>query len=161
MSVHGKLIPAKLIGHRLVPENPKEIPPEPPYTGPVCTYCGGTKFYEGPSGGLSTNILCANKDCRHWFNWHCGIIPMDDLNRVERRELESRATMSDDEAPDYTFEICGVPLSEIGLQDCYVVYPDGHEEPFKGFVQKPGQTVEEAIESSLPKGCLLKHRTGP
>lgn len=48
-----------------------------------CTYCGGTEFYEGPSGGMSQNILCANPDCRHWFNWHGGILPMDDLHRVE------------------------------------------------------------------------------
>lgn len=53
------------------------------YSQPTCTYCGGTKFYQGPSGGISTNILCANKDCRHRFNWHSGIIPMDDLHRVE------------------------------------------------------------------------------
>jgi len=53
---------------------------------PVCTYCGGTEWYEGPSGGMSTNIRCANPECRHWFNWHQGIIPMEDLHRVEPPE---------------------------------------------------------------------------
>lgn len=65
------------------------------YTGPVCTYCGGTKFFGGPSGGISTNILCANPDCRHWFNWHEGILPMDDLHRVEPNEAE-KASQADE-----------------------------------------------------------------
>lgn len=46
-----------------------------------CTYCGGTAFLKGPSGGLSTNILCANPDCRHWFNGTP--FGIDDLKRVE------------------------------------------------------------------------------
>ena len=59
---------------------------------PKCTYCGGTEFYEGPSGGASTNILCANKECRHWFN----ITPLgiEDLktveSTVEEKELEKK-----------------------------------------------------------------------
>lgn len=51
-----------------------------------CTYCGGTKFFEGPSGGMSTNVLCANDKCRHWFN-HTPF-GMDDLNRVEPTKAE-------------------------------------------------------------------------
>lgn len=51
-----------------------------------CTYCGGTDFYEGPSGGLSTNILCANDDCRHWFN-HTPF-GLEDLERVEPTKEE-------------------------------------------------------------------------
>jgi hypothetical protein len=47
-----------------------------------CPYCGGNEWYEGPSGGMSTNIMCANPDCEHWFNYHQGIIPMDDLHKV-------------------------------------------------------------------------------
>ena len=27
---------------------------------------------------------CANSDCRHWFNWHQGVIPADDLHQVGR-----------------------------------------------------------------------------
>lgn len=56
-----------------------------------CPYCGGTKFFEGPSGGMSNNILCANSECRHWFNYHGGIMPMDDLHRVEPTEAEKAA----------------------------------------------------------------------
>src|ERR1700733_5028546 len=47
----------------------------------TCTYCGGTQFHKGPSGGLAVNVLCANPDCRHWFN-HTPF-GLDDLNRVE------------------------------------------------------------------------------
>ena len=50
---------------------------------PQCPYCHGTQFYEGPSGGLSTNIMCANLSCRHWFNYTPMTGTMDDLNRVE------------------------------------------------------------------------------
>lgn len=59
-----------------------------------CSYCGGTKFFEGPSGGMSTNILCANPDCRHWFNYHGGILPMDDLHRIEP-SAEEKAGQAD------------------------------------------------------------------
>ena len=31
-----------------------------------CVDCGSKKFYEGPRGGLSTNIQCIV--CSHWFN---------------------------------------------------------------------------------------------
>lgn len=47
-----------------------------------CTYCGGTEFYKGPQGGLSTNICCSNPSCEHWFNYHGGIMPADDLHRT-------------------------------------------------------------------------------
>lgn len=47
-----------------------------------CTYCSGTKFYEGPSGGLAVNVLCANPDCRHWFS-DLGPLGFEDLHRVE------------------------------------------------------------------------------
>lgn len=33
-----------------------------------CPDCGCEGFYEGPSGGLSTNIECANEECKHRFN---------------------------------------------------------------------------------------------
>lgn len=52
----------------------------------TCPYCGGTKWLEGPRGGMSTNIMCANAACEHWFNYHQGFIPMDDLHRIGRRE---------------------------------------------------------------------------
>lgn len=53
-----------------------------------CTYCGGTQFYGGPEGGLSQNILCANPNCRHWFN-HT-VFGMDDLHKVEPTEEEKQ-----------------------------------------------------------------------
>lgn len=64
-----------------------EPKPEPEQQKPLCcTYCDGTDFYEGPSGGMSVNILCANRDCRHWFNF-AGyvdkVIMFDDLHRVQ------------------------------------------------------------------------------
>ena len=46
-----------------------------------CTYCGGTDFLEGPSGGLAVNVLCSNPKCRHWFN--LSPFGLDDLHRVE------------------------------------------------------------------------------
>lgn len=70
----------------------------------ICPYCGGDKFREGPSGGMSTNILCANPDCRHWFNYHGGILPMDDLKRVEPTEAEKEAEKrKHDKAKDEAF----------------------------------------------------------
>ena len=57
-----------------------------------CTYCGGTDFYEGPSGGMSTNVLCANKECRHWFNSTPMTEGLEDLRRVEPSDEEKTAT---------------------------------------------------------------------
>ncbi len=36
----------------------------------TCPDCKGVKFLEGPSGGASTNIMCANDKCKSKFN-HC------------------------------------------------------------------------------------------
>lgn len=33
-----------------------------------CADCGGEGFFEGPSGGMSTNIICRNAACRSKFN---------------------------------------------------------------------------------------------
>lgn len=33
-----------------------------------CPDCGSAGFWAGPSGGLSQNIFCRNKDCRSGFN---------------------------------------------------------------------------------------------
>jgi hypothetical protein len=79
------MIKNRLQAKRSAPEKPKQevLPPEPDSTPVKCTYCGGTKFFEGPSGGMSTNILCANDKCRHWFNWTPFINVLDDLKRVE------------------------------------------------------------------------------
>jgi hypothetical protein len=48
-----------------------------------CTYCGGTEFFKGPEGGMSVNVLCANPDCRHWFNHTPALGLFEDLQRVE------------------------------------------------------------------------------
>ena len=32
----------------------------------ACPDCGSSQFYEGPSGGMTTNMKCAG--CGHWFN---------------------------------------------------------------------------------------------
>lgn len=32
----------------------------------ACPDCGSPQFYEGPSGGMSTNMQCTG--CGHWFN---------------------------------------------------------------------------------------------
>ena len=60
-----------------------------------CTYCGGSEFYEGPSGGASINVLCANKDCRHWFN--DTPFGFDDLHRVEPTDEEKHQKKLDAE----------------------------------------------------------------
>lgn len=33
-----------------------------------CPDCGGEGFLQGPSGGISTNIMCANEKCKAKFN---------------------------------------------------------------------------------------------
>lgn len=33
-----------------------------------CPDCGGKGFYAGPSGGMSQNIYCQNRECRSAFN---------------------------------------------------------------------------------------------
>lgn len=33
-----------------------------------CPHCNSEKFLEGPSGGCSVNVFCANEDCRAGFN---------------------------------------------------------------------------------------------
>lgn len=33
-----------------------------------CPDCKSHGFYEGPSGGMSTNIFCTNRECRSGFN---------------------------------------------------------------------------------------------
>jgi transcription elongation factor Elf1 len=52
--------------------------PKPPTTNgtptdrfTACTFCGHTRFYEGPSGGLSQNITCSK--CGARFN--IGLLP--------------------------------------------------------------------------------------
>ena len=57
-----------------------------------CTYCGGTEFIQGPSGGMSTNVLCANEECRHWFN--NTPFGFEDQHRVEPSAKEKECMKS-------------------------------------------------------------------
>ena len=34
----------------------------------LCPDCGSREWYQGPSGGMTTNYTCAGKDCGHRFN---------------------------------------------------------------------------------------------
>jgi len=34
-----------------------------------CPECGSSDWYEGPSGGMSTNYMCANDDCEAKYNF--------------------------------------------------------------------------------------------
>jgi len=54
---------------------------------PSCPHCGGHKWYWGPSGGASVNLLCLDPDCRHWINWTAASSRVDDLDRVEPIEV--------------------------------------------------------------------------
>jgi len=58
----------------------KKAPPAPL----KCPYCGGIEWHEGPSGGMSTSIMCGNPECEHWFTFHQWIIPLEDLHRTGR-----------------------------------------------------------------------------
>lgn len=47
-----------------------------------CPRCGGETWYNGPRGGMSQNIMCLT--CEHWYNYHQGRAPLDDLHMVGR-----------------------------------------------------------------------------
>lgn len=60
-----------------------------------CPDCGSIEgFYEGPSGGMSTNVFCANRACRSGFNvtpfsqgvGTCERIHQGDLERYPKPE---------------------------------------------------------------------------
>lgn len=57
--------------------------PKPPTNGIVCPDCSGTKWYEGPEGGVAMNIKCANPACGHWFNYTYGIYELEPINRSD------------------------------------------------------------------------------
>ena len=46
---------------------PPKIPEYPALE--CCPACGGNWFYEGPHGGASVNVKCANPVCGKKFNW--------------------------------------------------------------------------------------------
>ena len=55
-----------------------------------CIYCFGDKFYQGPSGGGSINLLCSNPECRHWFNDEGMGGELYDLQKVEPTDKEKQ-----------------------------------------------------------------------
>lgn len=65
-----------------------------------CTYCGCTEFYGGAGAGFCANLLCANEECRHWFN----ATPsgpryrLEDLNRVDPPDEKTKAHFAEKEA---------------------------------------------------------------
>lgn len=63
---------------------------EEKYHGPKCTYCGSIDFFEGPSGGATTNILCANQECGHWFNWAGAFGGLEDLGFTQAEREKRR-----------------------------------------------------------------------
>lgn len=101
-----------------------------------CTYCGGTRFHKGPSGGISQNILCANTNCRHWFNYSQGIVPLEDLHRVEptadQRAIEIAERDRAEDEVNQEFATCyreGRSVRELFLPYRSYTYPQ------KGFIQ--------------------------
>ncbi|RNJ49398.1 hypothetical protein [Methylocystis hirsuta] len=65
-----------------------EPTPEPKYI--ICPNCGHDHFFEGPSGGVAMNIMCAN--CEQWFNYlgfGRNLSTLDSLHQVgrERRSI--------------------------------------------------------------------------
>lgn len=78
-----------------------------------CVYCGGADFYEGPNGGMSINVLCANPKCRHWFNDVLG--DLKDLNRVEPTDEEKEQQRKNREG---TINL-GLPRMLVKIEDIY------------------------------------------
>jgi hypothetical protein len=50
----------------------------------TCPYCH-CDLWEGPQGGMATNLICSNIDCRTRFNWVGGWIL--DYMGVESKEV--------------------------------------------------------------------------
>ena len=118
---------------------------------PKCTYCGGTEFFEGPSGGMSTNILCANKNCRHWFN-HTPILgSLDDLNYQEPTEEEKVQRRKDEED---TINL-GDPRMLVKKN---VVYQEGKALFFKG--ESARNCLQESGRSSSATHSDILRLTG-
>jgi hypothetical protein len=51
-----------------------------------CPYCKGTDFYEGPTGGMMMNVICADEECRHKFNLNTLTGELEDLKSVQPKE---------------------------------------------------------------------------
>jgi hypothetical protein len=49
-----------------------------------CPDCHSHGFYEGPGGGMSTNIFCINRNCRSGFNFS----PIGFCERIQKWDLD-------------------------------------------------------------------------
>lgn len=59
----------------------------------ICPDCEGTLFSEGPHGGASINVMCANDKCKSKFNYCPGMF----AERIDERE--SKITTEEKEIP--------------------------------------------------------------
>lgn len=125
---------------------------------PKCTYCGGTEWYEGPSGGMSVNILCANENCRHWFNHTPMLDELDDLKRVEPTAEEKTAEQAKrraeaDAAREARFEegrkafYEGKPMHTLRVDPAYGGYaePKDNIDRICGYVEVMAKDVQSLM----------------
>ena len=56
----------------------------------ICPDCGYDKFREGPCGGASVNVMCANDKCKARFNI-CGPFTPQRLEYGSMRKTEEQA----------------------------------------------------------------------
>jgi hypothetical protein len=88
--------------NRLFRKRDRAVDAAPPQDVPLaCPYCHGSDFIPGPKGPGAQNILCANPECRHWFNLMLGNI-LDDLERVEPTDEEKRQDRAAQRAAEAT-----------------------------------------------------------
>jgi hypothetical protein len=60
---------------------------------------------------------------------------------------------------DWSFEVEGFPLADVGLDGAMLVFPDGRKEPFTGFVHDE-ETLAASIRRALAEGAILIDREG-
>lgn len=53
-----------------------------------CPDCNGKGFYAGPSGGMSQNIYCQNRDCRSAFNVTQFTATEGTVERIGKKDIE-------------------------------------------------------------------------
>lgn len=106
-----------------------------------CTYCKGTDFFEGPSGGMSVNLLCANPECRHWFN--LVLDKLEDLDKIEPSDEEKAAKR---EAEKDTIN-CGMPRMLVPKS---ILYCEGIE------IFRAGKSVGECYAKHSGQGAFMR-----
>ena len=52
----------------LTPTESKLLNTDNGHSGLTCIFCHGTDFLEGPHGGMSVNLQCANEKCGAQYN---------------------------------------------------------------------------------------------